>query len=219
MSNIDERRVSIRFDERNSVYFCFYRPTEDSMVESIFSFDVQREKWSIETRENSEIFSKIVLDPTLSFEMQVEQIVRVFDEFFGSTKKIFFKSKRSVSMEKLHRKKMVSSFEAKRFSASASTLDKIDKEFLFEPKPPIIGELFLLVERRPTVFYDLFQRNQQNFYQQLAEKFITIFSGLFLCDAQLSVRFDFSSFKLYGQKTSNDVLRRFVNKDFLLKSL
>ena len=83
--------VSVRFDESSRTYFCFYRSNEEETIPLAFSFDLNEKKWSIDSGEFRGVSLNEIVDSNLSFEQQIQQIVKRFGLLkmkFQSDKKI-----------------------------------------------------------------------------------------------------------------------------------
>ncbi len=82
----ESKKVSIRYDNSTRTYYCFYH----SSSELILSYELNQEKWIVETMEYKNIFenkfNELFKEKNIPFEEQIRYVIDYLDTYFGKFK-------------------------------------------------------------------------------------------------------------------------------------
>lgn len=85
---ISSKKVSIRYDEPTQTYYCFYNRSDNSGIELILSYDVQENKWIVESTEYKSILevqiNELFNEENIPFEEQIPFVIEYLDTYFGN---------------------------------------------------------------------------------------------------------------------------------------
>ncbi|CAF3997833.1 unnamed protein product, partial [Rotaria sp. Silwood1] len=81
------RKISIRYDNSTRIYYLFYHRIDILSSTLILSYDLNQNKWTIDTIEYNYIFKNYLNDlfnenNNISFEEQIQYIINYLDSYF-----------------------------------------------------------------------------------------------------------------------------------------
>ena len=80
------RKVTIRFEKKLQAYYCFYHRNDDLCSELILSYDLNQNKWNVDTMEFKTTFEKALNDlfksERIPFEEQLRYVINYLDTYF-----------------------------------------------------------------------------------------------------------------------------------------
>lgn len=84
---IGSKKVSIRYDKSTRTYYCFYHRKDDLSLELILSYEIDEDKWIVDTVEFKDILEKKLNElfnkEKIPFEEQIPYIIDYLDTYFG----------------------------------------------------------------------------------------------------------------------------------------